>query len=688
MSGFYSLHPVVQHHIVSTLGWPGLRPLQEASVDPLLSGSDAILLAPTAGGKTEAAVFPLLTRMVNEDWSGVSVLYVCPLKALLNNLENRLSMYAAWVGQTVAVWHGEVRAPKRKRILRDRPNILLTTPESLECMMVSTSVQERQLFEGLRAVIVDEVHAFAADDRGWHLSAVLARLEATVGRPLQRIGMSATVGNPEALLGWLQGGTDRTGTVINPKAAAPAEPEIVVDLVEDISKIAILLSKLHRGEKRLVFVDSRRRAEELAHALQAENQSVFLSHSSLSISERQRSERAFANERDCFIVATSTLELGIDIGDLDRVIQLGTPRTVSSFLQRLGRTGRRPGTVRNCLFISTDEDDLLHTLGMLQAWARGYVEPVTPPPVPRHLAAQQFLAAALSNGAFRISHWEGLWKSTALMTEETLEMDPNAILEYLLNNGFLERDGDLAFIGQSAEEAFGRRHFMELLSAFTTTPVFTVVDGRREIGTVENRILTQPDDDRPLVLALAGRNWLVSSIDWRAHRVYVEQTDHRGIARWGFLGPTFGYTVSRCMRDVLLGSLPDGIHLTRRASEGLSSLLLAYGATVSDSPTVFLEGNQGPEWWTWAGGPRNQAMLCALGSLADQGQRVDHSHIRLLPGATPDKVLHAIRAWESSPPHDRPVPEVNKVALRELKFSAALPAEWAAYAVGRRLISE
>jgi ATP-dependent Lhr-like helicase len=199
------LHPGLVHHIVNTLGWPGLRALQEEAITPLTDGADAVLIAPTAGGKTEAACFPLLSRMAQEKWDGTSILYVCPLKALLNNLLSRLETYTSWLGRSAALWHGDVTHSRRKRILHERPDVLLTTPESLEAMLVSANVDHRAFFSGLRAIVVDEVHAFAGDDRGWHLLAVLERLERVAGRPVQRVGLSATVGNPEELLAWLQG---------------------------------------------------------------------------------------------------------------------------------------------------------------------------------------------------------------------------------------------------------------------------------------------------------------------------------------------------------------------------------------------------------------------------------------------------------------------------------------------------
>lgn len=160
MSAVDELEPALVHHIVNTLGWKGLRPLQEAAVEPLSEGKDALLLAPTAGGKTEAACFPLLSRMHHARWSGTSVLYLCPLKALLNNLLPRVETYASWLGRSAALWHGDTTSGTRKRILADRPDVLLTTPESLEAMLVSVNVDHASFFSGLRAVVVDEVHAF------------------------------------------------------------------------------------------------------------------------------------------------------------------------------------------------------------------------------------------------------------------------------------------------------------------------------------------------------------------------------------------------------------------------------------------------------------------------------------------------------------------------------------------------
>ena len=245
--GFEHLHPSVQHHIVNTLHWPRLRPLQDAAVTPVLAGDHCLLLAPTAGGKTEAAAFPILSKMAVQDWRPLSVLYLAPMRALLNDLLPRLESYGHFVGRRVDLWHGDTPQSRRSRIVSDPPDLLLTTPESLESMLISRRVNQNWLFPHLRAVIVDEVHAFAGADRGWHLLAVLERLTRLAGRDLQRIGLSATVGNPDQLLGWLCGSSTLPRRLVNPPAEAVAEPEVTLDFVGSLQNAALVIDRLPRA---------------------------------------------------------------------------------------------------------------------------------------------------------------------------------------------------------------------------------------------------------------------------------------------------------------------------------------------------------------------------------------------------------------------------------------------------------
>ncbi|WP_280369376.1 DEAD/DEAH box helicase [Nocardia wallacei] len=681
------LDPVVLHHIVNTLGWRNLRPLQKAAIDPLLAGNDAVLLAPTAGGKTEAACFPLLSSMARQDWHGVSVLYLCPLKALLNNLVTRIDGYARWLGRRAALWHGDIGESQRNSIRREPPDILLTTPESLEAMLIGVKTDHRALLDGIRVVVVDEVHAFAGDDRGWHLLAVLERLQRVTGQPIQRVGLSATVGNPDELLTWLQGSGAgiRPGRIVAPdldtaknvaaQHVSPSPPpgEIELDYVGSLDNAAKVIATLHRGEKRLVFCDSRRQVEELGAALRARGTTVFLSHASLSADERRRAEKAFAEARDTVIVATSTLELGIDVGDLDRVVQIDSPGTVASFLQRIGRTGRRSGSTRNCLFLTTSDDSLLQAAGLLLLWGRGWVEPVAAPPEPRHLVAQQILAVALQQGTIGDRIWAQEWNGLS-----PFDRSGEPILRHLRNVGFLEEDQGLLFIGPEAEKRFGRRNFLELTAAFTAPPQFTVLAGRHEIGQTDASLLTE-DRPEPRVLLLAGRSWRITYVDWKRRRLFVEPASGGGVAKWSSSGLRgLSYALTRAMREVILGADPP-VSLTRRAVTAIASQRDKRADTVTTDATVIDRGEKNVHWWTWAGYRANATLAHTLAPISEPDQRPTDLAIRLRSDLTPEM-------WRATVTRTSLVlPKVDPRAVNGLKFAALLPDHLAAATVAARL---
>ena len=448
--------------MVNSLGWRELRPFQAEVIPGILAGQHMIILAPTAGGKTKAAFMPIASRMLSEDWKGLSLLYICPIKALLNNLDVRLQRYCTLLGRRSALWHGDVTTTARRHVLRDPPDCLLTTPESLELMLVSPNVDARSLFANLRVVVVDEIHAFAGDDRGWHLLSVLQRITRLAGRDLQRIGLSATVGNPEVLIDWLAGSCAGDRVVYRPAENGNSRAEVKLDFVGSLENAAVVISRLYRGEKRLVFVDSRARAEELGAGLRQLGITTFVTHSSLSQEQRRQAEDAFANRDDCVIVATSVLELGIDVGNLDRVIQIDSPPTVSSFLQRMGRTGRRAETTRNCLFLATRDETLIQAAGLIDLWHTGYVEPIQPPAEPYHVLAQQVMALVLQEqgvGRYTWMEWiAGVPAFTNLPSERTQE-----VVAWMLTQGMLWEEQGILGIGQKGENTYGRRHFLELL---------------------------------------------------------------------------------------------------------------------------------------------------------------------------------------------------------------------------------
>lgn len=670
MSPFERLDPLVQHHIVNTLGWRELRPLQESSIEPVLRGDDCLLLAPTAGGKTEAAMFPLLSRMCTERWASPSIVYVCPLKALINNLGERLDRYTRMIGRRSAIWHGDIGQADRKRARVDPPDVLLTTPESLEGMLISTNPEMKVHLRNLKAVVVDEIHAFAGDDRGWHLLSVLARLTARIGKDLQRIGLSATVGNPEQLLHWLALGSSKNQTVVQPPVELVSAAEVTLDFVGSLENAATVISRLHRGEKRLVFCDSRSRVESLAGLLKSSGIQAFVSHSSLSASERRRAEDAFAHGDDCVIVATSTLELGIDVGDLDRVIQIDAPARVASFLQRLGRTGRRPGKARNCLFLCTEEDALLRGAALLHLWDQGYVEPIVPPALPYHIIAQQALALCLENGGFgRRDLLDRLHRlPPALeMSEPTIA----SILEHMCSSRLLASDEVRYFVGEEGENTFGRRHFLELVSVFTSAPVLAVTDGRQDLGMVDQNLFFSSTPAEGRLLSLAGRGWRVERVDWKERRVYVVPTDSIGKTTW--FGASAGLSLKMCraIREILQS---DEVftYWSQRTANRILEKRNEFAFLKSDCTTLVQTTSGDLCWYTFGGEQINQALAEALKTKGLESEKTDDYGVYFSPAPQREKLdalLRGLNASEVIKSIDS-----NAEAEQALKFHECLPA--------------
>ncbi len=598
MSAFDQLHPSLQYHIVNTLGWSTLRPTQLAAIAPIHAGAHCLLLAPTAGGKTEAAAIPVLSRMLTETWPGTSVLYVCPIKALLNNLEHRLTHYAGLVGRRVQVWHGDIAQSSKNRALREAPDILLTTPESIEAMLISARVDRPAWFGHLRTVIVDELHAFAGDDRGWHLRAVLHRLDRYLARPLQRIGLSATVSNPDDLLAWFAPSGERT---VVGSATVSTEADVTIDHVGSLENAATVISRLHRGEKRLVFCDSRSSAEQLSSQLRAKAVRTFVSHASLSASERRQAEAAFAEEKDCVIVATSTLELGIDVGDLDRVIQIDSPSSVSSFLQRMGRTGRRTGARRNCLFLTTHDDAFMLALGIAQKWAEAWVEAAVPPSEPWHIVAQQALVVALERGELATTDMVRVLHGAF---PELASADIATVVEHLVAHRFLDRSEGVIRVGPETERQYARGHYRDLLASFSGSMLLTGRHGSNEVGYVDPTVLTGQQGDR-LVL-LAGRSWRVTEIEWSRRVVWLEPAREGGKARWMGSPRSLGRDVCQGIRTVLTSGAPAIVTLSQRARAALRALAEDLPMSPGAHFATVRQGGTSPRTWTFAGTRANR----------------------------------------------------------------------------------
>jgi ATP-dependent helicase Lhr and Lhr-like helicase len=664
VSAFSRLHPALQHHIVNSIGWDELRPVQDLAIAAFLDDANLIVLAPTAGGKTEAAFFPILSRMLTESWDGLSVLYISPIRALLNNQQERLEHYFQLVGRQAARWHGDTSQSEKKRIVAELPDCLLTTPESLEVILVSARIDHRKFFRSVRAVVIDELHAFAGDDRGWHLLSVLSRIRRLAGRDIQRVGLSATVGNPLEMLEWLSAGSKRERRLIQPPPGGRKEPEIQIDYVGSLSNAAKVIRRLHQGEKRLVFCDSRSRVEQLGLILREEGIETFISHSSLGAEERRLAERAFAQRQDCVIVATSSLELGIDVGDLDRVIQIDAPSTVSSFLQRMGRTGRRAASKSNCLFLATSDESLLRAAALVRLRSRGFVEPVEAPPKPYHILAQQLMALSLQESGIGRSEWFG-WIEDVPAFGQMNERSRAAVVDFMIGSGILWSDGGILSFAPEGEARYGRKNFMELLSVFTSPPLFRVTYGRKELGFVHETTFYNREDGPP-VLLLAGRAWRTTHLDWRRRVAHVEPTDQRGKSRWLGEGKFLSHQVCQEIREVLASDHVDP-SWSRRAGCRIAENRDEFSWVKNDSTALVHDLKGELRWWTFAGGVANRLLSLHLEGYG--AMSADNVSIKF----DPDMSIEALQDYLSLLSVEQIETDPDPKAIENLKFSETLP---------------
>lgn len=688
MTSFERLHPDLRHHIANSLGWKGLREVQKLTIPPVAEGANVVILAPTAGGKTEAAFFPLLSQMRTEGWEGLSVIYLSPIKALLNNQFERLEHIFGLMGYRVGVWHGDIGDSKRRRMRENPPHLLLTTPESLEAMLISTRTSGARMFGDLRAVVIDEVHAFAGDDRGWHLLGVLNRLSAYAGRDVQRLGLSATVGNPEEIAAWLGSGSRRPSRTIDPPGRVPRQTEVQLDWVGNLANAARIIALMHPGERRLVFCDSRIQTEKLARELRARGVVTHVSHSSLSADERRRTEAAFAEGGPGVIVATSALELGIDIGSLDRVIQIDAPFSVASFLQRMGRTGRRPGTVANMLILACTDEGLLRAAAILDLWKRDQIEPARAPGAPLHILAQQVMALALERPGLTLT--EIIDGTAAFLKAAGLSLeDLRALVSHLVDHDFLFFDTGRFAVGRAGEDTLGHRHFMELVSVFTTPPVFKVMAHRREIGEVHQSTFLHQDHDegserdrRPMVILLAGQSWRVKDIDWSRKIAYVERFDAPGKTRWRGAGQPMSRALARAHRRVLREQALGQDLWSQRARTALEGHAAAFTFLDDERPVLF-QHQDAIELWTFAGGFANERLASGLHARLGVPVRADGLHIKLKSNLDTNVLLEHIA--EICAPDTLPPLDPDHPLLRHLKFNELLPPEQLARAGRARI---
>ena len=401
------LHPKVRD-LIDSRNWT-LSSIQRLSMKDLVSGHDRVLVSPTGSGKTEAAILPLASRFMNEGWGGLSILYITPLRALNRDIDRRLGEMLEPLGISVGLRHGDTSQKERTKQSKNPPNLLITTPETAQIMLLGSRL--RRHLSGLNAVILDEVHDLASSERGAQLLVGLERIAEYCPDSFQRIGLSATVGNPNETAKWLSkdaipiiGPSPRsTQVVVHREVPTPsdeAESVVWASSPHSVAAHRRLAKSLSEEYPALVFVNSRNAAESVSQRLRSLNENILLGvhHGSLAAETRKKMEDGLRNGELNAIVCTSSLELGIDIGSIKRVHQIQSPRAVDRLLQRMGRAEHVIGGTGRGELLAWETDEVAEGAVIARRAMAGELEGVEWRNNPGIVAANQFLQMSIERG--------------------------------------------------------------------------------------------------------------------------------------------------------------------------------------------------------------------------------------------------------------------------------------------------
>ncbi len=417
-------------------GWQP-TPVQDAAIADLLAGEHRLLVAPTGSGKTEAAALPLISQAESKQWEPMSILWITPLRALNRDIDRRLESVAAAVGLKVGLRHGDTPQNERNKQSKNPPHLLVTTPETTQLLLIGKRLREH--LRNLRAVVIDEVHDLAASERGAQLLIALERIDELAGRRVQRVGLSATVGNPQEVSHWL------SPTCESINAPAPRATEVRVTCQkpnQDDEALAIematspramaalraLANRLREDAPALVFVNSRNAAETVAHRLSMLDSGLDIGvhHGSLSAEMRGEMEQRLQAGDLHALVCTSSLELGIDVGAVNQVHQIQSPRAVDRLLQRVGRAEHHLGGTGRGALLAWEPDEVAEASVIARRAMAGELDGVVWRLKPRTVAVNQLVLMTLAEGIVPLAAPTALLQRTSIFHdwthEETLEL--------------------------------------------------------------------------------------------------------------------------------------------------------------------------------------------------------------------------------------------------------------------------
>lgn len=605
-SNYFLLDEKVQNGIKDILKWNSLTSIQEETIPHLLNGDNCVLIAQTAGGKTEAAFFPILSTIYKEKLEPISVIYISPIRALLNNQEIRLKKLGKLVNIDAFKWHGEVGYNDKKKFKVEPKHIIATTPESLEVMLMSNSYDCEELFANIRFVVIDEIHYFAENYRGSQLVSIIERIQGYSKYDIQRIGLSATIGNPEEIVKWMSGSSNRNQSLIIPDVKGN-KSKVFIRYFDDLSTETMnrILPEL-KDKKSLFFANGRSDSEMMARVLKEVGLNAKVHHSSVSKNLREVAEDKLktSGEEMC-LCCTSTMELGIDVGELDVVMQLGCPSTVASFKQRMGRTGRRQGTISHYEFCLSKEYELINAIAIVELARRKWVESANTSYEAYTVLFQQIYSMIEQKYGLKYEYLNKLVKNSKAF-ENIGKEKLDEFIKYLMDENYLSTSKEEYIVGSQFEKKFSYNFLLNFNSVFETLTVYSVIYRNKEIGTLQSWfIFILLKENSSAKFTLAGITWEIESVDHEKYKIYVRKAKEAGLATWLGGGSIISFEIAQEMLNILNDN-KEYPYIDNRSKSVLTSERLEHSAFDLKNGEILIDAiKDGFDIYTYAGNKVN-----------------------------------------------------------------------------------
>ena len=547
-SFFKTLNGNLRNFLQYNLGWTRLNKVQEEAIPLILNQKDTLIISPTASGKTEAALIPVFNDILENDLQPMSVLYISPLKALINDMQDRIEDWSKEFSLTSTRWHGDVSASTKNKFIKEPTDFLSITPESLEVILLNRNDEDKKkIFRNVRYIIVDEIHYFIESERGIQLNSILNRISEYFDYEPVKIGLSATVGNPNEVAKWLD--------YENPAEIVKIDenPNFEYKVFSPGKLIPRLKWLKENHRKALVFLQSRAGVESLNQDLRNElnYENILIHHSSIDRLEKEYNEKEFKKLDHGFMISTSTLELGIDIGNINSVIMSGAPNTVSSFMQRMGRSGRRGEKSSVEIFFNSTKDIFL-SVALICLGKENDVEDVKSSNKPFDIYFHQILSTVLTKEEIHTRDLYFYLKNCYVFNDITQE-EYMALIRHMVKTEFLNSHNRVYLnAGYNTEKKFGKNNYFEFYSVFCASEEFLVKNAKKEIGSVDVAYALILNEGQEFILS--GQRWQIKSIDYKKHVVQVIKSlsSNTEIPSWSSDSPHLSYKLCRKIHSILL----------------------------------------------------------------------------------------------------------------------------------------